>query len=206
MMVPLVEIAVIWFAAVLIPGPDVLAIARASAVRGPSHALATVAGVALGTVTWGALGFFGIATLFAAAPWLYLAVKIAGAAYLCSVGILMLRAAGSTPTPQSVTCDSPSPSGLSAFVNGLIVNLSNPKTAVFVASIFGTVLPAEPGWSLGLGVIATTAALSVSWYLTVAFVLSTAYAQAVAAKARRLIMACAGVLFVGFGLHFACRG
>lgn len=196
----LAVVAAIWGLAAVVPGPDVLAIARSAAVAGRTPALATVAGIAVGTVIWGLAGFLGISTLFALAPALYGMVKLLGGAYLIWTGLTLLRAAGRPgPTATGDGAAGPRQSSRSAFLQGALVNLANPKTAVFVASLYATVLPADPGGLLGAGVIAVTTGVSVGWYAAVACLLSTSALRRGYAGARRWLSALAGAAFIGFG-------
>ena len=56
--------------------------------------LRAVAGVGLGTMIWGAAGFFGVHALFAAAPWLYAGLKLFGGAYLGATHVILPLVAG----------------------------------------------------------------------------------------------------------------
>jgi threonine/homoserine/homoserine lactone efflux protein len=47
-------------------------------------------GMALGAGVWGLAGFFSVHALFTAAPWLYLILKLLGAAYLIWLGAVVV--------------------------------------------------------------------------------------------------------------------
>ncbi|MDZ7713698.1 MAG: LysE family translocator [Rhodovibrio sp.] len=198
----LISVAAIWGLAALVPGPDVLAIARSAALAGRGPALATVGGITLGTLIWGLAGFFGVSALFQLAPSLYLSVKLLGSCYLVWVGLTLLRAAQRAgPATPGAGVPGVAQSLRLAALNGLLVNLANPKTALFVASLYATVLPAEPGPVLGAGVIGVSMGVSAVWYACVAYLLSTRAIRRGYAGARRWLSALAGLAFIGFGVR-----
>ena len=74
----------------LSPGPDTLLVAGNAARLGHGAGLKTVAGVAAGGVVYALLCGFGFMSVLVASQPLYLAVKIAGAAYLAFIGAQLL--------------------------------------------------------------------------------------------------------------------
>ncbi|MGW0752081.1 LysE family translocator [Streptomyces sp. NPDC002587] len=75
----------------LVPGPDMAVVTKRAVTRGRADGLRTVAGIAVGLLLWGALTVAGLAALLAASAEVYLAVKLADAAYLCWLGVQSLR-------------------------------------------------------------------------------------------------------------------
>ncbi|WTU86599.1 LysE family transporter [Streptomyces sp. NBC_00048] len=70
----------------LVPGPDMAVVTKRAVTRGRADGLRTVGGIAVGLLLWGALTVAGLAARLAASAEVYLAVKLAGAAYLCWLG------------------------------------------------------------------------------------------------------------------------
>jgi threonine/homoserine/homoserine lactone efflux protein len=192
-------IALLWFAATLTPGPDFLLASRVSMTLPREAALRVVLGIACGTVLWGLAGFFGIHVLFEAAPWLYLALKVGGGAYLILLGVKLLigdRApAGRAPRRRAPVA--------SAFALGLLTNLANPKAPLFATSLFAATLPAHPPMMLGLVAAATMGAISLGWFGLVVRLLTAAPAAAAYSRLRRWIDRVAGAAFIGFGTKLA---
>ena len=116
-------------AVALSPGPDTVLVAGNAARRGPMAGLSTVAGVAAGGLVYAALCGFGFMSVLVASQPLYLAVKIAGAAYLALIGAQMLWGAVRRK-PASPGAARPAAKG-SPFRQGLLTNVLNPKVAVF---------------------------------------------------------------------------
>jgi threonine/homoserine/homoserine lactone efflux protein len=97
-----------------------------SAEQGRKVGLASVVGVHLGTLVHVAAASGGLSALIVASPLAFDVVKYAGAAYLVYLGIRKLlagdRDGGARPEPEPLR---------RAFWRGAVVNLLNPKTALF---------------------------------------------------------------------------
>jgi RhtB (resistance to homoserine/threonine) family protein len=195
-------IAAIWFAATMTPGPDFLVTTRTAMLHGRIAARRTILGLAVGTAAWGLAGFFGIHALFLAAPFLYVALKLGGGAYLIYLGVRLL-----TSGFARRSADRPEPTrtlrGGSAFRLGLMTNLANPKAALFTTSLFAATLPPSPPAWLGVAAAAIMTTICLCWYGLVAQALTTGHVAAMFARARRWIDRVAGAAFVGFGLELA---
>jgi threonine/homoserine/homoserine lactone efflux protein len=117
---------------VLTPGPNMLYLVSRTLVQGRRAGLISLLGVAVGFLVYFAAVSAGLATLFAAVPALYLAVKVAGAAYLLYLAWLVLRPGGISPfDPRPMPPDRPR----RLFAMGLITNLLNPKIAMLYVSL-----------------------------------------------------------------------
>lgn len=111
----------------LTPGPAVLYIVTRSIDQGRRAGLVSVAGVHVGTLAHIFAAAVGISALLAASATAFSIVKYLGAAYLIYIGVRRLldrRApAGTGPgEPKHLR---------RAFVDGVIVNVLNPKTGLF---------------------------------------------------------------------------
>ena len=198
----LLTVAVIWGVAAVTPGPNFFFVIRCALTRSRPMALAAVLGIVTGTLCWALAGWLGLSALFAAAPFAYAALKIAGSLYLIGLGLSVLlnlrRTQGEAePAPGG-------PSGLlSAWRWGLITNLANPKTAIFVASLFSAALPPEAAWRDGILIITVMMGISTAWYIAVALMFGRASMVGSYRRCRRWIDAVAGMIFIGFGLKLA---
>lgn len=193
----LATVAAMWLVAVVIPGPNFFAVARMAALRSRNEALLAVAAIGLGSTCWSLAGLFGVQALFALAPWLHAGLRLLGGAYLCWVGVRIIRGSLRAPTEATTGREG------AAFRIGLFTSLSNPKSALLVGSLFTAVLPPGAPLSVGLATVAEMVAISLLWYGLVACVIS---AQPVAAMFRRLrtwIDRGAGAIFIVFGGRLA---
>jgi threonine/homoserine/homoserine lactone efflux protein len=112
----------------LIPGPAVLYVVTRSIEMGRAGGLASVAGITTGTVAYVTLATAGLSSLVLASTVAFDAVKYVGAAYLLLLGLRRLLGRGledpeEEPVPRTRR---------RAYAQGVVVNLTNPKTIVFV--------------------------------------------------------------------------
>ena len=194
----LISVAAIWTVAVITPGPNFFLTVRTAMAWSRTAALWNVLGIACGAVVWGLCGFWGLSLLFQTAPWLYGALKLLGGGYLIYLGIQLVsrRSANSfciedhQPTRPGV---------FAAWRAGLLTNLTNPKTAAFVTSLFAASMPANPPAWLGLTSVAMMTMLSITWYTAVALIFSTSMCADLYKRGRHWIDRFAGMVFMAFG-------
>jgi threonine/homoserine/homoserine lactone efflux protein len=111
---------------VLIPGPNHIYIAARSVSQGRSAGIASALGVETGTLVHIAAAAFGLSALIASSAAAFDVVRYAGAAYLVFLGVrALLRNGGHEAGTQDETTRS------RAFAEGVVVNLLNPKVALF---------------------------------------------------------------------------
>ena len=111
-----------------IPGPGILYAAAQTMAGGRSAGLLGTLGLALGGYLHVIAAAAGLSVVFHAVPPLYGAVKLLGAAYLAWLGISMIRAKATGGNGAPVVAHK---SGKRAFVEGITVEMLNPKTAMF---------------------------------------------------------------------------
>jgi threonine/homoserine/homoserine lactone efflux protein len=99
-----------------------------SLAQGARAGVATAAGVSTGLVGHTLLATLGLGALLRTSEGLFLALKLAGAAYLIWLGIGLLR---SSPRELALAAGAPQRSLLRLFGEGALSNISNPKVAVF---------------------------------------------------------------------------
>src|SRR6478736_9277957 len=75
---------------IITPGPDTALTVRNALIGGRRAGVATAAGVALGLAVWTAAASAGLAALLVASEPAFVAVKLAGAAYLVLLGATTL--------------------------------------------------------------------------------------------------------------------
>ena len=114
----------------VIPGPAVLYIVTRSVDQGRAAGLASVCGIHVGTLVHVAAAAMGLSALLVSSATAYHAVRWLGAAYLIWLGVRRLLAkdepSGSGKGPDG------SRLGLRRiFAQGVVVNVLNPKTALF---------------------------------------------------------------------------
>ena len=189
------------------PGPAMALIFRRAALRGLPGAVPTVLGLELGLYGWALFAGAGLAALVAASEVAYLVLRVVGAGVLLVLGYRALRAAWSG---DPVPVEEPRPAGRrwwGAFAEGVVVQLANPKAAVFMIAFYPQFVPADGP------VFATTALLGLL-QITLETVLYLGLAAGVARagtwfrrpRIRRRLEAVSGTVLVGLGLRVAASG
>lgn len=167
------------------PGPAVLMAARTGVTEGMRTGFFLALGIGLGAVFWCVTALAGLAALFAWAPSLMWAFKIAGGCYLVWLAIGMWRHAREPLGPADE--GTPPRSAMSALRLGLWTQLSNPKPAVLLTSIFlGTVPPGTPLPVLA-GLLAVCFTAETLWNTVVARVFSLSAARRTYLGAKTLL-------------------
>jgi threonine/homoserine/homoserine lactone efflux protein len=111
----------------VLPGPAVLYIVTRSVAQGRRAGLASVLGIELGSLCHAIAAAFGLSAILLASALAFNIVKYVGAAYLIYLGIRALLSKSKGVEAES----SPPRSGAELFRKGLLVQLLNPKTALF---------------------------------------------------------------------------
>lgn len=112
---------------IITPGQDMILVMSRSIAQGWKAGVATAAGVSTGLLGHTLLAAFGLGAILQTSEILFVAVKLAGAAYLIYLGIKMLahRQAG-------LTIDRiPSAPISRLFIQGAVSNIANPKITIF---------------------------------------------------------------------------
>ncbi|MCR9220853.1 MAG: LysE family translocator [Alphaproteobacteria bacterium] len=122
-----------------IPGPVVMLLLGHTLGRGPRAAAAVVPGVMLGDLAAMSASLLGAGALLSASADLFLALKIAGAAYLLWLGFGLWRA----PADGLASARQRTGGGLAAFRDGFLVTAFNPKDIVFFVAFLPQFLSAD---------------------------------------------------------------
>jgi threonine/homoserine/homoserine lactone efflux protein len=111
-----------------IPGPAVLYVVGRSIDQGRTAGLVSVLGITTGTLVHITLAAIGLSSLVLASQTAFDAVRYVGAAYLIFLGIRRLLTRG-----EEEALDGAPPDSLRrVYTQGVVVNLLNPKTIVFI--------------------------------------------------------------------------
>lgn len=148
----LLSFAAASFVLLIIPGPAVLYIVNRSMSDGRSVALASVAGLEIGNFSHAVAATAGLSAVIAASATAFGVIKWAGAIYLIGVGLTTL-----IRRPDRVALSVDHLPKRRAFTQGVIVNVLNPKVALFFLSYLPQFINQDrgPAWSqaLTLGIL-----------------------------------------------------
>jgi len=191
----LISVFAIFIPALILPGPDFVAVVRSSMTHGTRAGLLTTVGVSIGLCLYATLSLLGLSAILVKYQWLTWAVRVLGGGYLIFLGIKLLRA-----KPQTIDLGQANPpSRHRAVLFGFLVTLTNPKAIVLFASVFATAVTAStPHWLMGL-MIALVTASSLTWYSCVSLFMSSGPVMRRFQRARHWIERAAGVCFIGLG-------
>jgi threonine efflux protein len=198
----LAALAAVWLVVVIAPGPNFVAAVTVATTGSRRAGVRTAVGFAVGDATWAISSLLGLAVLVDRYRWLAELVRFGGAALLVVLGVRsVLRAR------RHVEDAPPAPSRFrSPLLTGLLVDLGNPKAAVFFTSLFAALLPAgAPGW-VGVVAVAEVAAVPALWYSGLACLFSAGRVLRGYRAQRRPIDALVGGIFVALGVRLATTG
>jgi threonine/homoserine/homoserine lactone efflux protein len=187
----------------LTPGQDTLYILGSSIAYGRRIGLASALGISAGCIVHTLAAALGLSAILATSATAFIAVKLAGAAYLIYLGIraLTTRADPISPLQHAASI----PTGL-AFRRGVLTNVLNPKVALFFLALLPQFIdsdsPAKVGAFLGLGL--TFVATGTLWCLFLAVAASHIRGFFVEhPRALTHLGRASGTLFVFLGLRLA---
>jgi threonine/homoserine/homoserine lactone efflux protein len=204
---PSTEILLAFFTATAVfaymPGPAMLYAAAQTLARGRRSGLLAALGIHLGGYLHVLAAAAGLAALFHAVPVAYTVVKVAGAAYLIWLGVRMLIG-GNAP---EVVAQPSMKSGRRAFAESVIVEVLNPKTAIFFLAFlpqFTDIHATLPIWAhlLILGTVVNVM-FSTADLLCVALASAAVERLRRSGRAQRLARGIGGAVLVGLGVNLA---
>jgi threonine/homoserine/homoserine lactone efflux protein len=191
---------------VALPGPATTLVMKNALTRGPRSALVTSAGVFSADLIWMAASVVGLTAVLVASAPAFTAIRLIGAAYLVYLGARLLLARTPLGGDPAATLQQASPRPVStrrAFREGLLCDLSNPKTLL----VFTSVIPQFLGHDAGpldlatFGLVFATAGLGSLLAYTLIF--SRARRAARHPRVRDTMLRLGGAVLIAFGIRVA---
>src|SRR5215210_7636962 len=152
----------------VVPGPAVLYIVASSVDQGRAAGFVSALGIGVGGLAHVAAATIGLSSLLASSATAFSIVKYAGAAYLVVLGVLRLL----TREDAATVASRPPRAPRRLFLDGVVVNALNPKTALFFIAFLPQFVEADGAAAslqiFALGLIFVVIALSSDslWALT----------------------------------------
>lgn len=199
-MAELLAVITITIFAVISPGPDFAMVTRNSLLLSRRAGVLTALGIGGGVCIHVAYTILGVGLIIRQSILLFSILKLVGASYLIWLGIKMLRA---RPTSSVAEASVPALSDLGALRIGFLTNALNPKTTVFIVSLFMQVVDPTTALPVQIGYGAFIAAAHVVWFALVAVFFSSGAVRARLLALRHWIDRAFGALLVGFGALLA---
>lgn len=189
--------------AVISPGPDFAMVTRNSLMLSRRAGILTAAGIGLGVLVHVTYTLVGVGWLIQQSIWLFNAIKLMGALYLVFLGIKMLRTAPVDPRDGDPI--SPPTDG-AALRTGLMTNVLNPKTTLFIVSLFMQVVGPDTPVAVQIAYGAFISLAHVVWFSVVALCFSAGAVRERLLAVRHWIDRAFGGLLVTFGILLAAAG
>ncbi len=204
-MLPAFLVAVIVIAAS--PGPAMALIFQRAGLYGFRAAVPTVLGLELGLWLWALAAGAGLAALVAASETAFVVLKVVGAMFLIYLGVKSLRAGWRLRARGGVEALPAPPTPRShrgAFLEGLFVQLANPKAAAFMFAFYPQFVPRD-GPVLATTMVLATIQVTVetALYLGLALAVGRASTWFSRTKIRRRIDYVGGSVLILLGVRVA---
>ena len=188
----------------LSPGPDLIYILSRTLAQGKKVGVASAIGVCTGALFHVFAAALGLSAVLAASALAFTFVKSIGAAYLVFLGIQALRSAGSGLDIRRI--QSPQVTAWQAFRQGMLVDILNPKVAIFFMAFLPQFVRPELGDSsfqiIGLGVLVILVAVVVEIAFVMAAARTTVFFRA-HRKASVWLDRMLGSMLIGLGIRLA---
>ena len=180
------------------PGPTFIYVAKNSIAISRKHGLFTALGTGTGAAFFGFLAIIGLQAVLLAVPSAYLALKICGGLYLLYLAYKIIKHAKDPMTQPDGSLQSMSHAH--AYRLGFITQLSNPKIAIVLASIFTALLPKEIPSYFYVVLPMLCFFIDAGWYSLVAVALSAEKPRRVYLKFKKVFDRIAGGVMSLLGL------
>lgn len=190
-------------AVVVAPGPDTVYAVTRSLGDGRAAGVAAGLGTATGVLVHTGAAVLGLSALLRASETAYALVTYVGAAYLVFLGVRTFRREDEFDLSPADGAGRPL---AGAYREAVVVNVSNPKVALFVLVVFPQFVPADATAAMSLlGVV--YAALSFAYLGGVALFAGRVRGPLLeSVRNRRLLRYASGAVLVGFGAALALDG
>jgi len=180
------------------PGPTFIYVAKNSISISRKHGLFTALGTGTGAALFGFLAVMGLQAVLLAVPSAYLALKICGGLYLLWLSYKIIKHA--KEPMQTAEGDVKPMSYAQAYRLGLITQLSNPKIAIILASVFTALLPKDIPAYFYVVLPMLCFFIDAGWYSLVAVALSAEKPRQVYLKFKKVFDRIAGGVMTLLGL------
>ncbi len=130
----------------VIPGPDVLYILTKTIANGKKVGIASVLGVFTGSLLHVFLAVFGLSATIASSVIAFTFIKVVGACYLVFLAYQAFRSSGTSLDMSNTT--QPKETPFYSFKQGVLVDILNPKVAVFFVAFLPQFIRNDHGSTL----------------------------------------------------------
>ncbi len=204
MLLQFFSIGFIMLMAVILPGPDFALVTKNTISHGRRAGVFTAIGVSLATIVHMSYCILGLGIIISESLFLFNIIKYFGAAYLIFLGINALRTQH-TPRIQSTQTinQKKSIADVSAFKQGFLCNLLNPKATLFFLALFTVVIKPGFSWGWKFAYMIEMVVIALGWFISLVLFLSHPRIMTLLDKIEIYIAKTLGIFLIGFGLTLA---
>lgn len=142
-----------WTLVALSPGPAAMCVMSQATRHGVRASLAGISGIQTGNVLFFLCIAFGLASLLATATTAFTVLRWIGAAYLCWLGARILISTFRNPVVAVSDMRSAAPKSRNLFLQGLLIQLTNPKALLFVSALLPQFIEAERPFGVQIAIL-----------------------------------------------------
>lgn len=184
----------------VVPGADMALVARNVLIYGPSAGYVTSVGACTGLWIHALASALGISTILMTSAVLFTWVKLIGAMYLVTLGLLSLRRALAPGRHQPVESAPTAADAWRAFVQGFLSNLLNPKVALFYLTLLPQFIrPGDAVFARSLLLAGVHVVIGLIWLALYVYFLKRLGAVLHRPQVRRSVEGTTGLVLIGFG-------
>ncbi|MFT4572873.1 MAG: threonine/homoserine/homoserine lactone efflux protein [Marinomonas primoryensis] len=209
----LYSVAIITLLAVISPGPDFAMVSKVSLLKGRKNGILCALGISVAISVHLVYTLLGLGVVFANNIWVLNTLRYLGAMYLIWLGVSALwpdiKAVFLKAKSQQICKQLKSENSLqnkptrnsSAFWSGFACNALNPKTMLFIVSLFSQVISTDSTLLMELSYGAYIAIVHFVWFGLVACLLTSAKIQKKVLVFKIWIERVTGLLMTSLGLR-----
>ena len=184
------------------PGQDTALAIRNTLLGDRRTGAATAAGVSTGQASWTVATSAGLAVVLMASAPLFLAIRLAGAAYLVYLGLRSALKAIRHREPEATPIRQGARRSVgTAFFQGFLSNLSNAKMVAFFISLLPPFAGPHPSFVLLLVLGFNFCLLTLAWLVGYAFAVERVSRTLRRPSVRRALDGLLGAVLVGLGVR-----
>ena len=200
----LISLALLYLAALIIPGPNLLLLTHTAASSSRRAALGVAFGIATGTFMWVAVAVFGVQKIFDAAPALQTGLRAVGGLYLLYLAFSLFRSMWvdrktALDPSEVVVTPADDESQRTYFRKGLLTNLTNPKSLAFWTSVAVVSLDPNAALATRISAVMMVGMMGLVWHIGLAYLFSTPPAQRAYMRAKPVLSLITGAVMGAFG-------
>lgn len=199
-MIEIAAVAAITILAVISPGADFAMITRNSLLYGRSAGLLASLGIALGVQLHVLYTMLGVGLILQNSTGLFSIIKFTGAIYLIYVGyktFSTLQPSSSSAIPLKEL------DAFDALRTGFFTNALNPKTTLFVVSVYTQIVQAETAISVQIGYGLFMSLAHWAWFSLVTMFFSEEHLRSAMLRNQALLNRTIGIILIGLGFWLA---